>query len=99
MDSMGKVMAMGILHVFVLSVLLSFILCSLEKAFVAWTCRVKFCASIGLLVSTADLGSVIWWHHALGWAAAQSAYDFLVFLIIGLVLAKFVTPKTPAPAA
>jgi hypothetical protein len=96
---MGKCMALGFLHMFVVSLLLSLILCGLEKAFVSWTSRVKFCAAIGLLVATCDLGYVMWWHHALGWTLAQSVYDFLVFVIIGLVLAKFVTPKPTAPAA
>lgn len=95
---MGKVMALGYAHMLVLSVLLSFILCGLEKSFERWTCRVKFCAAIGLLVATCDLGAAIWWHHALGWTLVQACYDFLVYLVIGLVLAKFVTPK-PAAAA
>ena len=100
---MGKIMALGFVHVFVICVLLSFILCGLDKAFVSWTCRVKFCAAIGLLVATCDLGNAIWWHHALGWTLAQAFYDFVMYVIAGLVLAKFVTPKAaatdPAPAA
>lgn len=96
---MGKCMALGFLHVFVISLLLSFLLCGLEKAFVRWTCRVKFCSAIGLLVATGNLGYVIWWHHSLGWTVAQSVYDFLMYLVIGLVLAKFVTPKETAPVA
>jgi hypothetical protein len=99
MADMVKCMMLGLLHMFVVSLLLSLILCGLEKAFVSWTCRVKFCAAIGLLVATCDLGYVMWWHHALVWTLAQSVYDFLVFVIIGLVLAKFVTPKAAAPAA
>ncbi|MBI5767634.1 MAG: hypothetical protein HZA93_07550 [Verrucomicrobia bacterium] len=94
---MGKIMALGYAHVFVLSVVLSFILCGLEKSFQRWTCRVKFCAAIGLLVATCDLGAAIWWHHALGWTLAQAVYDLLMYVVIGLVLAKFVTSK-PAPA-
>ncbi len=96
---MGKTMALGFVHMLVLAVLLSFVLCGLEKSFVRWTCRVKFSAAIGLLVAVCDLGQVIWWHHSLGWVAARAVYDFLVFVVIGLVLAKFVTPKEPAPAA
>lgn len=96
---MGKCMALGFLHMFVVSLLLSMILCGLARAFECWTCRVKFCAAIGLLVATCDLGQAIWWHHALGWTLAQSIYDFLTYVVIGLVLAKFVTPKVPAPAA
>lgn len=95
---MGKCMALGFLHMFVIALLLSFILCGLDKSFVRWTCRVKFCAAIGLLVATCGLGDAIWWHHALGWTIARSTYDFLVFVVIGLVLAKFVTPKEAAPA-
>jgi hypothetical protein len=100
---MGKCMAFGYLHMFVVSVLLSFMLCGLAKSFERWTCRVKFCAGIGLLVATGDLGYAIWWHHSLAWTLMQSIYDFLMYLTIGLVLAKFVTPKpapnAPAPAA
>jgi len=95
---MGKCMALGFVHMFVVSVLLSCILCGLGKSFERWTCRVKFCAAIGLLVATSDLGYAIWWHHSLAWTLAQSVYDFLMYVVIGLVLAKFVTPKA-APAA
>ncbi len=96
---MAKCMTLGFVHMFVLALLLTIILGTLAKAFVCWMCRVRFCAAIGLLVAVSDLGYVIWWHHALGWTVAQSVYDFAAFTIIGLVLAKFVTPKEPAPAA
>lgn len=90
---MGKTMALGYAHVLMISVLLTVLLCGLEKAFERWTCRVKFCAFIGLLVAVCDLGSVIWWHHSLSWTLAQAFYDFMIYTIAGLVLAKFVTPK------
>ena len=99
MADMGKCMAMGFLHMFVLSLIVSSMLCGLTKAFEFWTCRVKFCALLGLLVGTGELGNVIWWHHSIAWTLAQSIYDFATFTIIGLVLAKFVTPKATAPAA
>lgn len=95
---MAKSMALGFLHMFVVSLLLMMILGGLAKSFVCWTCRVKFCAAIGLLVATCDFGHVIWWHHSLGWTLAQAIYDFLTYVTIGLVLAKFVTPKPDAPA-
>ena len=93
---MGKIMALGYAHVFVIALLLTVMLCGLEKAFERWTCRVKFCAALGLLVAICDLGSAIWWHHAWGWTLALSFYDFMMYLIAGLVLAKFVTPKPAA---
>jgi hypothetical protein len=95
---MGKVMATGFVHVFVLALLLSVMLCGLTKAFECWTCRVKFCAFLGFLVAVCDLGAAIWWHHAWGWTIATAFYDFVLYAIAGLVLAKFVTPK-PEPAA
>ena len=50
-------------------------------------------------VATCDLGNTIWWHHALRWTLAQAFYDFVLYVIAGLVLAKFVTPKATAPVA
>jgi hypothetical protein len=95
---MAKVMGLGLVHMFVVSLLVAMILSALAKSFECWTCRVKFCAAIGLLVATCDFGQVIWWHHTLGWTIAQAVYDFLTYVTIGLVLAKFVTPKADAPA-
>jgi hypothetical protein len=95
---MAKCMALGFVHMFVVCVLLTIVLCWAEKSFECWMCRVKFCAALGLLVATCDLGAAIWWHHALGWTLAHAIYDFVTFVIAGLVLAKFVTPK-PAPAS
>lgn len=93
----AKCMALGFVHMFVLSLLLIIILGTLVKAFVCAMCRVRFCAAIGLLVAVCDLGQVIWWHHSLTWTLAQAFYDFSVYTIIGLVVAKFVTPKDTAP--
>jgi hypothetical protein len=91
-------MALGFVHMFAVCLLLTIILSTLAKAFVCWTCRVKFCAAIGLLVATCDLGQAIWWHHSLGWTLSQSIYDFMMYVIAGLVLAKFVTPKVSSEA-
>lgn len=89
----------GYVHMLVIAVMLTGLLCGLEKAFERWTCRVKFCAAIGLLVGVCDLGAAIWWHHAWGWTIALSVYDLVMYTIAGLVLARFVTPKaSTAPA-
>ncbi|MEY2881056.1 MAG: hypothetical protein RLZZ15_3436, partial [Verrucomicrobiota bacterium] len=86
---MGKTMAVGYAHAFTIAVVLSVILCAMSKVFVAWTCRVKFSALLGLLVGVCDLGRAVWWHHGLGWTLGQAFYDFTMFVIAGLVLAKF----------
>ena len=78
------------------ALLLTIMLCGLEKSFERWTCRVKFCAFLGLFVGVCHLGGAIWWGHAWGWTIVTAFFDFVMFVIAGLVLAKFVTPKPAA---
>ncbi len=92
------VMIGGLVHLFVLAVLLTALLCGLAKAFERWTCRVTFCAMLGLLIAAGDLGAAIWWHHAWGWTIATACYGLGLYTLAGLVLAPFVTPK-PEPTA
>ena len=90
------VLLKGYAQMLVIAALLTGLLCRLEKSFERWTCRVKFCAALGLLVAIGDLGHAIWWHHAWGWTLAAAVYDLALFTIAGLVIAKFVTPKPAA---
>jgi hypothetical protein len=90
------VLLKGYAQMLVIAALLTGLLCRLEKSFERWTCRVKFCAAIGLLVALGDLGQAIWWHHAWGWTLAAAVFDLVMFTIAGLVIAKFVTPKPAA---
>jgi len=92
----ARCMAFGFAHEFAICLLLTILLTFLEKSFERWTCRVKFMAFLGLIVAVCDLGNAIWWHHDFGWTLAQSLYDFLFYVVVGLVLAKFVTPKPAA---
>ena len=48
---MGKVIVGGFVDVFVLAIRLSVLLCGLVKVFERWTCRVKSCAVLGLIVA------------------------------------------------
>ena len=92
---MGKIMGIGFAQNFVIALLLAIMLTGLSKAFRFWTCRVKFCAFLGLLVMIGELSPAIWWHHSLAWTFANAFYVFMLLTIAGLVLAKFVTPKDP----
>ena len=92
------VMLRGFLQLLVIATLLSVLLCGLSPAFARWTCRVKFCAALGVLVAIGDLGQAIWWRHAWGWTIAQAFYDLVLYIIAGLVLAKFVTPQAEPTA-
>lgn len=86
-------MLTGFVHMFVLSVLLTFLLCGLEKSFARWTCRVRFSAGIGFVVGLNSIGNAIWWHYPWSWALTHALDYLIMFTLGGLVLAKFVTPK------
>jgi hypothetical protein len=89
----ARMLVKGYLHGFAICVLLMIVLVRFRAALPTGWSRVKLCACIGLFVFMADLADVIWWHHALGWALGQAFYDFVVFLIAGVILAKFATPR------
>lgn len=91
----------GYLHEFVLCLLVTMLLLKLAPAFKCWTCRLRFCAMLGLLFALNHFSMVIWWHHSIAWEAMLALYDFLAFVIIGLVLGKMLTPKmeTTLPAS
>jgi hypothetical protein len=96
----ARMLVKGYLHGFAICVLLMIVLVRFRAALPTGWSRVKLCACIGLFVVMADLADAIWWHHALGWTLAQAFYDFVLFLIAGLILAKFATPRVhdAAPA-
>jgi hypothetical protein len=88
----------GYLYEFVLCLLLSLMLVNLAPAFKCWTCRVKFCAAIGLLMALGEYGYTVWWMHDVAWTTVQALYDFVALVIAGLVLGKLLTPKVTADA-
>ena len=87
---------LGYLHEFAICLVLVMLLEKAAPGFKGWSCRVKFCAIIGLLYALCDYGYAVWWYHSIAWETAQAVYNFLAFVIVGLVLGKLVTPK-PAP--
>ena len=89
-----KVLAQGYAHEFMLCLLLAIMLGSAAPSFKCYSCRVKFSAVIGL--AAADLGDSIWWHHAVSWELVQGLYTLVAFIIAGVVLAFFFTPKVTA---
>jgi hypothetical protein len=97
-----KAMALGFLHCYLVALFLTVLLTRLAPSFQCTSCRVRFAAMIGLLLALYDFGQAIWWKHPIGWVSVAAFYNFTEFVIAGLVLAKFVTPKvnpTPAPPA
>ncbi len=91
-------MAIGFAHNVVIAPLLALTLTGLAKVSERWADRVKFCAFLGLLVMVGGVSAAIGWHHSLAWTLANAIYVFVLLTLAGLVLARFVTPKEPAPA-
>lgn len=61
--------------------------------------RVALVALAGLAgVVLIDLGEIVFWHIPWPWMAVHAVYDFLAFVVAGLILARFVRPGTAATA-
>jgi hypothetical protein len=62
-----------------------------------YTNRVMFVALAGLAAALLiDGGDVAWWHISWTWKLYQAFYSFSFWVITGLILAWFVTPKPAA---
>ena len=56
--------------------------------------RVKLAALVGLAGAVMiDFGQSVWWHISWAWKLQGAFYDFAIWIVIGLVLAKFVRPE------
>lgn len=87
----------GYLHEFVTCLVISLLMVKLAPAFRCWTSRLKFCAMLGLLMALSDYAMVVWWNHSLAWETMRALYDFLAFIVVGLVLGPMLTPKNEVP--
>ena len=94
-----KQLLLGYIHEFAICLVLTLMLLRSAPSFQGWTCRVKFCAMVGLLLALCDYGYSVWWNHSIAWETMQAVYDFLAFVVVGLVLGKLLTPKAAEPAA
>lgn len=76
-------------------VLIALILRRVGAAMPGYGERVGFVALIGLTAALLiDGGDAVWWQIPWEWKLYQAGYDFSFWLIAGLILAKFVGPKT-----
>ncbi len=57
--------------------------------------RLKLAVLVGLAGAVMiDFGQSVWWHISWAWKLQGAIYDFTVWVVIGLVLAKFIRPET-----
>ncbi len=95
MDPMPPSMLLtGYLHELVSCLLLAFLMHKAAPSFKGYWGRVQFSVGVGLLIAIfGNLSDPIWWHHPWGLHLVTALYTTVAWLVAGLVLAKFHTPK------
>jgi hypothetical protein len=98
-----RTLVLGYIHEFAVCLVLVLMLDFVMPAFRGFRCIVRLCAMLGLLLALYDYTAAIWWNHSIAWQTVQALYDFIAFVLVGLVLGKMLAPKqvvaaTPAPA-
>jgi hypothetical protein len=94
---MGQTMLAGFLHMLGTAVLLGLLLQMLLPSASGYIDRLKIVAFVGAIAAfAAHMGQPVWWHWPWDHAIKGAIYDFVSFVIAGLVLAYFVAPAKPA---
>ncbi len=90
-SNMGAFMGFGFLINMSLAAFLAVLLKLSAPRLSGYGKRVGFVALIGLAASVfTRIGGGVWWYHNAAWVSVMFFYDLTIYIIIGLVLAKFV---------
>ncbi len=90
MMDMGMMVQGFILNAVVI-VLITVILTMLSAALPSYADRMKLVALVGLTsVLLIDFGQAVWWGIDWPWKLYQAFYNFSVWIVCGLILAKFI---------
>lgn len=96
-----SIMIQGFILNIVVIILIAILLRQVCAALPGYLDRVKFVALAGLISAIfTDFGDAVWWQLDWSWELYQAFYGFSAWLIIGLILAKFIEPeiKQDSPA-
>ena len=86
MPNMGKMMGLGLGHMFVVSLLAATWVAT--RNLTSFGERFKHVFLLGLFVALwADIGNFIWWRHPASWAFYNFGYDILSWSIAGAIIA------------
>jgi hypothetical protein len=89
----AQLMGLGFLTMLGATFLIALLLRMGFDAMPGYSRRVQFVVLFGLAaVVMIQIGDAVWWRIPLEWKLLNGSYDVLSMLIVGLVLAKFVTP-------
>ena len=88
-------LALGFLHMLVMTSMLAFFMRLTLPVAPTWSSRVKLVALVGVIAATyAHLGNPIWREYPWRFALLGMVFDFASYAIAGLILARFVTPRS-----
>ncbi|QDT96452.1 hypothetical protein [Gimesia aquarii] len=89
-----SIMIKGFFLNLVVIILIAILLKQVCAALPKYLDRVKFVALAGLISAIfTDFGDAVWWKLDWPWELYQAFYGFSAWLIIGLILAKFIEPE------
>lgn len=89
-----SLMINGFILNLVVIVLIAVLLRQVCAALPTYIDRVKFVALAGLTAAVfINCGDAVWWQIDWSWKLYQAFYSFSAWLIIGLILAKFIEPE------
>ena len=93
-----SIMITGFVTNFIVIVMIALLLKRCSAALPTYTDRVKFVAFVGFIAAFfIDGGEIVWWQMPTDWQLYRAGYDFLFWLIAGLILAKFVSTEPNSP--
>ncbi|MBI5759664.1 MAG: hypothetical protein HZA46_14190 [Planctomycetales bacterium] len=95
-----SIMVTGFATNLIVIVLIALLLGRCSTALPTYADRVKFVAFAGFIAAFfIDGGEIVWWQMPANWKLYQAGYDFLFWVIAGLILAKFVGPQAGKSSA
>ena len=87
--------AKGFVQMFASALLMALVLRMVVGGLRSYGSRVLFTLVAGAAGAVmSDLGAIIWWLHPAGVHVADFAYHLVGWLLVGLILARFVRPRT-----
>ncbi|WP_298859168.1 hypothetical protein [uncultured Gimesia sp.] len=87
-------MIKGFILNLVVIVLIAVLLRQVCSALPRYKDRVKFVALMGLTAAIfINCGDAVWWQIDWSWKLYQAFYSFSAFVVMGLILAKFIEPE------
>ena len=93
-----SIMATGFVTNLIVIVLIALLLRRAAPALPTYADRAKFVAFAGFIAAFfiaaffIDGGEIVWWQMPADWKLYQAGYDFLFWVIAGLILSRFVEP-------